>query len=455
MNELFAPAGFRTDSEIMQPANKWSARLVLGLTLLAAGHPAAFGQVAPRVGPSPSLEGRFRSPYYHTGVFPGSVLLADLNNDGSADMVSAARTDAGQPAIRVRFGAGDGTFGPRVDHPAFSFASSIAAGDINRDGWLDLLVGFSGGNGDAAVYLNNTRNASPVFDSWTPYRASLTKSVALAHLNDDPYLDHVFATERGSVEIFWGRDQTTPTPDSTGIPATGPIGVLVADMNADSRLDIVTVGTAGAVDVIENRGEMDFVRMPALEVGANKQPRHVAVGEINGDGRPDIVTSNFIDGSVTVFESLGQPFQFRAGVCYSLRFGSRPMGLALRDLNGDWLDEIAVTLENNELLAILENTKQGEFVTGIEIVVDYEPNVVTISDLDGDSCPDILVGSGQAGTDRGGVTVMVNVSCAPSPGCPSDLNGDGFVNTLDLVLFIGDFGTTCGARSRSTSTHED
>src|SRR5262249_40123285 len=109
---------------------------------------------------------------YPTGISPISVAIGDLNGDGQPDLVTANvggdLSSGGSPAgtVSVLLGSGGGTFSAATPYPTASFiASSVAIGDLNGDGKLDLAVANYGeqflGDGTISVFLGNGNGTFP------------------------------------------------------------------------------------------------------------------------------------------------------------------------------------------------------------------------------------------------------------------------------------------------------
>jgi RHS repeat-associated protein len=224
--------------------------------------------------------GIFAAPRFVTmGKDMVGVVLADLNKDGKLDVVTS---DPGDSTLSVRLGNGDGTFGPRtVYHLGGDFSGGPpAVGDINGDGIPDLVVANDPAS-TVTVFLGNGDGTftklPPISVPGNPY------DVVLADVNNDRQLDVV--TE-GSALLGHGDGSFTVMnePAITGVSA-------VADVDGDGRPDILVPGNLqGVPGVVIFRGNGDGTFAAPVLVPFSGTALEVAAADLNGDGRRDLVT---------------------------------------------------------------------------------------------------------------------------------------------------------------------
>ncbi len=179
--------------------------------------------------------GAFASPVlYGMDGSAYSVALGDLNGDGTLDMVSADGSNVG-----VRLGLGDGSFSSRVSFSASAF--SVAIGDLNGDGKVDVVtVSFQSEYAYVLLGQGDGNLAAPV-----AYRLGTgAESVVLADVNRDGNLD-VIAAANASVVVLLGLGDGR-LADVIEYPAPCGNSVAVGDLNGDSWPDLVTTGFWGA-----------------------------------------------------------------------------------------------------------------------------------------------------------------------------------------------------------------
>lgn len=295
-------------------------------------------------------DGTFQPPVvYGSGGYDAySVVLADLTGNGRMD-IAVTNTYCDRTffdgGVSVLLNNGDGTFDPAVSYDSGSrIAPSVAIGDVNRDGFPDLVVAdymddwFDTGEGAIAVLLGNgdgTFQPAVIYDSGGRF----AYSIALGDLRGKGILDAVVANRwsndpeqtrlRGEVSVLPGMGNGTFQPavaylasgmDYAGYPAIGPgiNSVAVADVNGDGIPDAAVVEWCQLIvhytdcvgerelNVLLGNGDGTFRKASVYNSGGFIGSA-LAVADVNNDGRPDLIVANedasdqdFRAGSVAV-----------------------------------------------------------------------------------------------------------------------------------------------------------
>jgi len=237
---------------------------------------------------------------FAAGPSPLSIAAGDFNGDGHLDLAVANFVEKATPGqVSVLMGNGDGTFRPPVQFTAGVVPQAIAVGDINGDGRPDLVVANDGyGNipGKVGVLLGQ---GDGTFGAIKEYGAGVNPfSIALGDFNGDGNLDVVVTDEtqlRVEVLLNNGRGGfNAAVPYATG---ENPFSVAVGDVDGDGVLDLVVANMAdGTVSVLLGTGDGTFETGTAyntgFEIATSVSPQAVALGDFNGDRHPDIAVAN-------------------------------------------------------------------------------------------------------------------------------------------------------------------
>ncbi|MDB5236618.1 MAG: hypothetical protein JWR44_3611 [Hymenobacter sp.] len=243
--------------------------------------------------------------YPSGGNTPNIVALADVNGDNRPDIVVTNR-DSGSAGVLLGSSTVPGTFALAVAYAVGSTPIGLAVGDVNNDGRPDIVTGNRNINGSVSVLLGSAAapgTFSPVVSY--PSGSANTQGVALGDVNGDGRTDIVAIHPNGiaSVGVLLG------TPSAFAPAVTYPTGgstpnfVALGDVNGDGRLDAVVPNHgSGAVGVLMGQATPRGSFAPAATyANAGNNPFNIALGDVDGDGRPDVVTANYSNGTVSVF----------------------------------------------------------------------------------------------------------------------------------------------------------
>jgi hypothetical protein len=183
-------------------------------------------------------------------------------------------------------GNGDGTFGPKADFNAGDYPQSVAIGDLNLDGKADLVVAsdlgtvsWMFGNGNASFYPPNsaaTIGQMPTF-------------AAIADVNGDSWPDLVVTTASsfgGGLSVFFGHGTQFDSPWGYSTGGNYPVRVAIGDLNGDGKPDLAVANySSGTVAVLLGTGNGYFGEATTYQTAGASS---VAIGDLNGDGTLDL-----------------------------------------------------------------------------------------------------------------------------------------------------------------------
>jgi hypothetical protein len=305
---------------------------------------------------------------FATGKGPDALVVADVTSDGTPDIVTANYTGN---TVSVLLGNGNGTFQAAESFATGTDPKSLAEADVNGDGIIDLVVANRGDN-DVGVLLGN---GNGTFQAQQTFATSVAPdSVACTDINGDGIPDIAVANygvykfltvdyATNNVGVLLGNGNGTFQQQATFIAGIHPRSLAVADFNNDGKPDLVVLNagfpfglygpSSGSISLLLGNGDGTFqARSNNSDLGNAELLSKLAVADVNGDGRPDLVVTNGETGQVDVMSYSAGQFQV-----YPLYHAAAAVAVA--DLNGDGRPDI-VAVGGSPVQVIL-NSGNGDF----------------------------------------------------------------------------------------------
>jgi len=376
----------------------------------------------------PTSSVSFGTSDYATGISPSWVSVGDFNEDSKLDL---AVVNNGSNSVSVLLGNGDGTFQAHVDYGTGSGPSSMAVGDFNGDRKLDLAItnGVASVGNTVSVLLGN---GDGTFQPHVDYGTRLGPlSLAVGDFNVDGSLDLAVACygpafQTGEASILLGNGDGTFQAHVDYAAGVNPVGVLVGDFNRDNKLDLTVLDNnyPQGVTTLLGNGDGTF-QFGFFRDGGPAGPRVGVAEDLNLDGTLDLaLASPAIPGYDGMKIQLGNgDGSFRAPVTYPA--GTGPASLAGGDLNGDGSQDTAVANNGSNNVSVFIGNGNGTFQPAINYSAGTGPSSIVVADLNADGRLDIAVNS-----DSNMVSVLlqsppVNKNCLEPPvGLVSWWSGD-------------------------------
>ena len=368
---------------------------------------------------STALTGAPGSPF-STGSSPVAIAVADFNNDGEPDLAIANKSGNN---VTVLLGAGGGGFTPAIGSP-FTVGTdpeSIAVGDFNGDGNMDLAVANynNGGTGSVTVLLGDGMGGFTV-DAGSPFSASNPKAIAVSDFNGDGKADIAIANNAGSFQngtvSIWLGDGMGGFSPASGSPMTGasPVGIVATDFNNDGKPDLAVVNSGGTGTVTILLGDGTGAFPTVSSVAANSSPAALVAADFNNDGKADLAIVNTIVGTSTVTVLLGNGNGGFSGANGSpFAAGSGAASLTTGDFNGDQNLDLAVSNFGGNNVTLLLGNGGGSFSASSlsPVSAGMSPFFVVSADFNGDGTSDLAVANELA---SGTLTVLLGTSAPTS-----------------------------------------
>jgi hypothetical protein len=297
------------------------------------------------------------------------AVAADFDLDGKTDVALSSSTSGTVNVFPNETSGFEIIFGNKVPLNPGRSVNGLCAGDLDMDGKPDLVIANTGTgslNASVSIYHNNSERGSISFDTVVYYKSG----------NND---------------------------------YSHPNNAAIGDLNADGRPDLVVVNGEGTVSVFRSestRGNIYFASQTILP--GISSAYDVEVGDLNGDGKPDIAVSNDSHGSISLFANTtsGETITFSPKVDYPAATGA--LGIALGYLDNDNRLDIAVATAGFNKVMAYRNTSTGGVISmaaGQDLPVIGPPKDIAIDDVDGDGKPDIA-----SVETFGNITVLKNKS---------------------------------------------
>jgi hypothetical protein len=359
---------------------------------------------------------------YATAINASSIAIGDLDGDGALDLAVANYGDnqAMNGSVSVLLNRGNGTFAPATSFDVFASPQSIALADLDGDGRTDVIVSNTSGND--VITLRNTGKGTlgpPVSYAAGRY----PQAVAASDMNGDGKPDVLVVSDAGTLNVLknlGGGTLAGPVSYSTGGQASF---LAVGDLNGDGKDDVAMSnsgngGAPGNLGVRLNLGDGTLSGISSFGLDTPFYARSVAIGDMNGDGHPDLVVGGWwssdqgIQGRVDVFSNDGKA-SFTAPASYAAT-STEPVALVVADFDRDGAPDVAAAsyqMTGQSAAILMRDTGVG-LGPAVSYPAGTFAQAVAAGDLDRDGWIDLVI----VDSSPGGVSVLLNTGGhAPRP----------------------------------------
>jgi hypothetical protein len=341
---------------------------------------------------------------FETGGNPRSIAVADFDGDGKSDLFITNQSSATASVFRNTSTYKNISLAPKQDLPMEADPFGIATGDFDGDGKTDIAISNanSGNAGSVSIRRNTSTNGSITFtENLTIPVGNGPHGVSIADLNADGKPDLIVtAGNSGVIAVFKnnsdsvGRISFAPQMNITSFFHADHI--TLADLDGDSKPEIITADFSGnSMSVWRNMssgGTISFAARISYTAGTN--PVAVSAGDFDNDGKTDIAVANYGSNTVSVFRNNSLIGFISLANKQDHTTGAEPRSIALGDIDGDGKTDIIVPCNTPSTVSVLRNTTTSgnhSFANRVEYTTGNQPPSVSIADIDGDSKPEIIV----------------------------------------------------------------
>jgi hypothetical protein len=324
---------------------------------------------------------------YYLAGFMNAISLADMNNDGRLDVVSV-HEDAKQ--ISVFLNQGNDLLAPGIPSPVSGQDGGVALGDFDEDGTVDVAITDPAG---AIVDVLRGKGDGTLSPATQYPTGSGPAGVAVADLNRDGHLDLITNNkEAGTVSVLLGTGKGKFAPKHDSPAGFSPNALTVGDFNLDGRPDVAVVdpeqgANNGRLIVLPGLGNGTFG--DGIQTSTQGYPFSIVSGDWNGDGRADIaLTSISQPSTVQTFSGHGDGTFDPGVVVASSNADSYLFVIQSGDLNGDGIPDLVTSDVNSVRLVVLLGTGNGGFASPRFLGSRYAA-ALALGDMDQDGRMDV------------------------------------------------------------------
>ena len=348
-----------------------------------------------------------------TGGNPYGTTIKDIDTDGKPDLLIV---NGAQLTIYKNTGFNSNiSFVAALSVAINTNSIGVATGDLDGDGKPDIVV--TDFNASVIAVFRNT--STPGSFSLAPKVEYATGTnpygVAIGDLNLDGKPEIVVSNHFSSsstVSVFTNTSAVNSISfaNKTDFPVGRlPRGLAIGDIDNDGKPDVITANQGSeSISVIRNlssNGSVAFDGRIVSTISDSSSPESIALADFNGDNKLDIVSANNNRGSLSTLKilinaSTPAMISFSMEMTMATGFGINPFSVATADLNGDGKPDIAVTNQVANTVSVIPNTSSSfvSFGPKRDFATGQYPRSLSIGDLDGDEKPDLVIANNKGGS---------------------------------------------------------
>ena len=314
----------------------------------------------------------------NTGTTPRWLTVHDFDGDGLLDLATAAGGTDNLEVYRNTSMVASVSFAGAVTFATNNDPNVVAASDIDGDGKLDIgVTTWNGGAGTTvSLYRNESSNGVINFAAKSDVTTGTgPERVAFGDVDGDGKHDMAVANSAGNNVSVYRNTSTAGTIDGSTFAAavnfavgTTPQDVRLADVDGGGALDLLVTNTASnSFSVLRNTAISGVINASSFaakqDFTTGTLPRALAIGDLSGNGRPDLVTSNGTANTTSLFRNNGSSGSVSFAAKVDLTTGTGPYGNVIADFDGDGRPELAHTNFTDNDVSVLHNIADPPRIT--------------------------------------------------------------------------------------------
>ena len=356
---------------------------------------------------SPVIDANSFAPRFNlsTGSNPTDIAVADLDGNGKPDLV-VPNYSSGTISIYRNVSSmvtlSSSSFATKVDISTGTNPSSLALGDLDGDGKLDIVVTVESGR-TVVVHRNTCTVGGISFSGSIGVSVTATANdVAVYDIDGDGKLDIIFPDlYNNKIKVLRNTSQGTTITFASSIDVvtgSGPYGIAVADVDGDGKGDLLVANsgpntgtTMSAIRNISTMGNIAFSLKSDFTVGLN--PQHIAAGDFDADGKLDVAVTSWNDQKVSLLRNTSTAGNISYAAKIDCATGGGAFPIKLGDIDGGGKVDILVANSQGNSFSVFRNTSSQANITFSakqDFSTGTQPSSFAVADLDGDGRPEVL-----------------------------------------------------------------
>ncbi len=337
---------------------------------------------------------------FTVGLHSYAISNTDLDIDGKPDFITTNYDGATFSLLKNSSIIGSLSYSPNLETTTPGHPDGVVSGDFDVDGDQDIAI-TSWDASSVSVFKNTSSVGTISFAPKVDFTTGLNpQGISVGDIDGDGKPD-IVTTDVNSFTVSVLRNTGSAVTISFASPVSfptsfGPRAVVIRDFDGDGKPDLaIATETPNKVVVFRNTSTTGIISFaPRVDLLSGSRPYGIAVGDLDGDGKPDIVNSNNGSLNASVFKNTSTPGTISFDPKIDLFVGDFPQKVAIGDLDGDGKLDLAITNNSGSasIISLYKNISSAgliQFLPKVDYAIGSGPTAVTIGDFDGDGLPDI------------------------------------------------------------------